>query len=262
MADSREGLLAALAWQAELGADEAIGDGFVDRTLAPAPPKEPPASAPVLALAPPGEGEAEAIAAACADLPALHAAIEAHGHPLKSGARHCVFADGNPAARVMIVGEAPGRNEDMEGRPFVGIGGQLLDRMLAAIGLSRHEEDPAKAVYITNIVPWRPAQNRTPSPAESAAFLPFVRRHIDLVDPVLIVAMGNTPTKALLDTKTGIMRLRGSWAEARTPAATRPCLPMLHPAYLLRQPMDKHKAWSDLLTLRDRIETAGTGKTP
>jgi len=262
MTDSRESLLAALAWQAELGADEAIGDDFVDRTLAVEPEtpkaasKPAPSSAPVLALTPPGEGETEAIAATCTDLPALHAAIEAYGHPLKSGARTCVFADGNPAARVMIVGEAPGRNEDIEGRPFVGIGGQLLDRMLAAIGLSRHDEDPEKAVYITNIVPWRPAQNRTPTPVESDAFLPFVRRHIDLIDPALIVAMGNTPTKALLGTKTGIMRMRGIWTEAKTPAATRPCLPMLHPAYLLRQPMDKHKAWSDLLTLQARIETS------
>ena len=124
--------------------------------------------------------------------------------------------------------------------------GQLLDRMLAAIGLARHADDAAQAVYITNIVPWRPAQNRTPSIAESAAFMPFVRRHIDLIDPALIVAMGNTPTKALLDTTTGIMRLRGIWAETQTPAATRPCLPMLHPAYLLRSPEQKRKAWSDL----------------
>jgi len=253
MTDSREDMLAALAWQVELGADEALGEDFLDRTLAP-PPQQSPTSAPVLTLTQPSEGETEAIAATCPDLPSLHAAIEAYGHPLKSGARSCVFADGNPAARVMIVGEAPGRNEDIEGKPFVGKGGQLLDRMLAAIGLARDAEDPAKAVYITNIVPWRPAENRTPSPVESAAFLPFVRRHIDLIDPALIVCMGNTPTKALLDTTTGIMRMRGQWAEARTPAATRPCLPMLHPAYLLRQPMDKHKAWADLLTLQSRIE--------
>lgn len=265
MSGTREEMLAALAWQVELGADEALGEDFVDRTVAgrrvadrevtPQPGKGQAKSAPVLTLSSPGEGETEAIAATCPDLAALHAAIEAYGHPLKSGARRCVFADGNPAARVMIVGEAPGRNEDIEGRPFVGKGGQLLDRMLAAIGLSRHDEDPARAVYITNIVPWRPAQNRTPTAAESDAFLPFVRRHIDLIDPVLIVAMGNTPTKALLETTTGIMRMRGTWAEARTPAATRPCLPMLHPAYLLRQPMDKHKAWADLLTLQSRIES-------
>ncbi len=251
--DSRDDWLAALAWQAELGADEAIGDDFVDRTVMPEPEAKP-ASAPVLALTQPGEGETEAIAATCPDLPALRAAVEAYGHPLKAGARQCVFADGNPAARIMIVGEAPGRNEDIEGKPFVGLGGQLLDRMLAAIGLSRHDEDPARAVYITNIVPWRPAQNRTPGTAEASAFMPFVRRHIDLIDPALIVTMGNTPTRALLDTTTGIMRMRGAWTEATTPGGTRPCLPMLHPAYLLRQPMDKHKAWSDLLALRTRIE--------
>jgi len=255
MTDSRDEMLAALAWQVELGADEAIGDDFLDRTVAPPPPEAKPAasSATVLTLTPPGEGETEAIAATCPDLASLHAAIDAYGHPLKSGARQCVFADGNPAARIMIVGEAPGRNEDIEGRPFVGKGGQLLDRMLAAIGLSRHDTDPARAVYITNIIPWRPAQNRTPSAEESSAFLPFVRRHIDLIDPALIVLMGNTPTRALLDTTTGIMKMRGHWAEVATPAAARPCLPMLHPAYLLRQPMDKHKAWSDLLTLQAKI---------
>jgi len=253
MTDTRDDLLAALAWQVELGADEAIGDDFLDRTEAPPPAPVATGSAPVLALTP-SEGNTEAIAATCADLDALHKAIDSYGHPLKAGARQCVFADGNPAARVMIVGEAPGRNEDIEGKPFVGKGGQLLDRMLAAIGLSRHDEDPEKAVYITNIVPWRPAQNRTPSAAESSAFMPFVRRHIDLIDPALIVTMGNTPTKALLETTTGIMRMRGIWAEVTTPGGTRPCLPMLHPAYLLRQPMDKHKAWSDLQALQARIE--------
>ena len=251
MQHSRDDTLAALAWQVEMGADEAIGEAFVDRTKA--PPLSPGPTRPALALTAP-EGETDALAATCPDLPALHAAMEAFEHPLKAGARRCVFADGNPAARVMIVGEAPGRNEDIEGKPFVGKGGQLLDRMLAAIGLARDAEDPAKAVYITNIVPWRPAQNRTPSVAESAAFLPFVLRHIDLIDPAIIVTMGNTPTKALLDTKTGIMRMRGAWAEATTPGGARPCLPTLHPAYLLRQPMDKHKAWSDLLALQTRIE--------
>ncbi len=255
MVESHENLLAALAWQIELGADEAIGDNFLDRTETPRSAPEAKSVAPVLALAPSeSEEDSGAIAAACTNLDALHKAIDAYGHPLKAGARQCVFADGNPAARVMIVGEAPGRNEDIEGKPFVGRGGQLLDRMLAAIGLSRHDEDPEKAVYITNIVPWRPAQNRTPSATESSAFIPFVRRHIDLIDPILIVAMGNTPTKALLDTTTGIMRMRGIWAEVTTPAATRPCLPMLHPAYLLRQPMDKHKAWSDLQALQAKIE--------
>ena len=252
--DSRDDMLAALAWQMELGADEAIGDAFIDRTVAPVVPAPKPASSATSLALQPTQGATDAIAATCTDLDALREAIAAHGHPLKSGARHCVFADGNPAARVMIVGEAPGRNEDIEGKPFVGKGGQLLDRMLAAIGLARHAEDPAKAVYITNIIPWRPAQNRTPSAEESSVFLPFVRRHIDLIDPAIIVLMGNTPTKALLDTTTGIMRMRGMWAEVTTPGGTRPCLPMLHPAYLLRQPMDKHKAWADLLTLKSRIE--------
>ena len=251
MTDTRADMLAALAWQVELGADEAIGEDFLDRTI-PLPAPEAPGLTLVSAEAAPADA-ASAIAATCPDLASLRAAIEAHDHPLKAGARRCVFSDGNPAARIMIVGEAPGRNEDIEGKPFVGKGGQLLDRMLAAIGLSRHAEDPARAVYITNIIPLRPAQNRTPSTDESAAYLPYVLRHIDLIDPALVVTMGNTPTKALLDTKTGIMKMRGQWTEAATPAATRPCLPMLHPAYLLRQPMDKHKAWTDLLTLQARI---------
>ncbi len=248
MTESRDALLAALVWQGELGADEAIGDVFVDRTV-PAPKPESQA-APALALVADGAHPADD----CADLDALRAAIEAHEHPLKHGARTCVFADGNPAARVMIVGEAPGRNEDIEGKPFVGMGGQLLDRMLAAIGLSRHDEDAARAVYITNIVPWRPAQNRTPSTEESAIFLPYVRRHIELINPALIVTMGNTPTKALLDTTTGIMKMRGGWTDIMVGEVARPCLPMLHPAYLLRQPMDKHKAWTDLLALKAKIE--------
>ncbi len=248
MTDSHDAMLAALAWQVELGADEAIGDAFVDRTL---PVEKPaPAAAPPLALVPDGTHPAEA----CTDLAALRAAIEAHDHLLKHGARACVFSDGNPAARVMIVGEAPGRNEDIEGRPFVGIGGQLLDRMLAAIGLSRHDEDPARAVYITNIVPWRPAQNRTPSPAEAEAFLPFVQRHIELIDPAIIVTMGNTPTRALLDPTAKITSIRGKWADLTVNDTPRPCLPMLHPAYLLRQPADKHKAWADLLTLKAKID--------
>lgn len=251
---SRDQMIAALTWQVELGADEAIGDDFLDRTVAPppAPAESGQAAAPALKLVPEGDA-VEQIARGCDDLAALDAALRAYEHPLRAGTRNCVFGDGNPRAKIMIVGEAPGRDEDIQGKPFVGRGGQLLDRMLAAIGLERHSEDPEKAVYITNILAWRPPANRTPTAAESAAFRPFVTRHIDLVNPEIIVTMGNVPTKTLLDTKTGIMKMRGTWTVLETPGGTRPLLPMLHPAYLLRQPMDKHKAWSDLLVLQDKI---------
>lgn len=255
---TRDALLAALAYQIESGADEAIGDDFIDRTQLPvietkAKPSTHKASAPS-----PAEPDSKAPTAPTAvhagDLSALAQEIEGHPHPLKSGARNCVFADGNPAARIMLIGEAPGRDEDIQGKPFVGRSGQLLDKMLAAINLSRSEEDPAKAVYITNILPWRPLGNRTPSVEEAAIYLPFVQQHIALIDPEIVVPVGNVAMKALLDTSTGIMKMRGKWAEAHLGGKTRPIIPMLHPAYLLRQPMDKAKAWADLQALEKRIK--------
>ena len=167
---------------------------------------------------------------------------------LKRGAKTTVFAGGNPAARVLILGEAPGREEDAEGLPFVGRAGQLLDRMFAAIGLSRGSPDPATALYITNVMPWRPPQNRDPEPGEIAMMRPFVERHIALVGPDVIVAMGNVPCLCLLGTK-GILRLRGIWATA----LGKPVLPMVHPAYLLRTPSAKREAWADLLALKGRL---------
>ena len=149
----------------------------------------------------------------------------------------------------MIVGEAPGRDEDRQGRPFVGAAGQLLDKMLAAIGLARDHADAARAVYITNILPWRPPSNRDPDPAEVAMMLPFLKRHIDLASPDVLVLMGNHACHALLGRR-GITRLRGGW----TKALGRPALPMLHPAYLLRQSAAKRDAWSDLLSLRARLD--------
>lgn len=185
-----------------------------------------------------------------ANLAALREAIAAFDLcELKKGARSTVFADGNPAARVLILGEAPGRDEDQEGLPFVGRAGQLLDRMFEAIGLSRQSADPASAVYITNVIPWRPPQNRDPSPEEIAMMRPFVERHIVLANPDVIVAMGNTPCMALLNQK-GILRLRGTWAQA----LNRPVLPMTHPAYLLRTPTAKREAWADLLSLKARLQ--------
>lgn len=243
--------VAALAWQVDLGADEAILDAPVDRygldKTAPKPAKATPP--PVVAEPTDPAVLARQAAADASDLPGLHAAMAAFsGTDLREAARNCVFADGLPTARVMIIGEAPGRDEDREGRPFVGRAGQLLDRMFAAIGLSRTDPAPESAVYISNVLPWRPPQNRAPTPQEIAMFLPFLQRHIALADPDFLVLMGNTPCQALLG-RTGITRMRGQWVEA----ADRPCLPMFHPAYLLRNPIAKREAWADLLALQSRL---------
>jgi uracil-DNA glycosylase len=222
--------LAALAWQVELGADEAIGEAPVNRFEV--AEVQAPAAKPVAAVAelvPDGESEAAELARGARTLAELRAAMAGfEGCALKKGAKNLVFSDGNPAARVMIVGEAPGREEDMAGLPFVGRSGQFLDRMLAAIGLSRAAEDPAAAVYITNVLPWRPPQNRDPSTDEVAAMVPFLHRHIEIKAPEVLVTMGNSATKTLLETTTGIMRMRGQWTEWRGI----PVLPMLHPAAL------------------------------
>ncbi|MFZ1727902.1 MAG: uracil-DNA glycosylase, partial [Albidovulum sp.] len=170
---------------------------------------------------------------------------------LKKGARNFVFADGNPQARVMILGEAPGRDEDVEGLPFVGRAGQLLDRMFAAIGLARSAAHAGEAIYITNVLPWRPPSNRDPEPDEIAMMLPFLQRHVALANPDVVVLMGNTPCAAALGRK-GILRLRGHWTEA----FGRPAMPMTHPAYLLRHPEAKREAWADLLQIKARLREA------
>ena len=245
-----------LEWQVELGADEAIGDTPVDRyaldpaPAAPAAPKAPPGPPPVVTPekidAP---AAARAAAKAASDLAALAEAMAAFELcDLKRGARNFVFADGRPEARVMILGEAPGRQEDLAGKPFVGQAGQLLDRMLSAIGLDRAAPAPEDAVYITNVLPWRPPSNRTPDADEIAMMLPFVKRHIALANPDVILLMGNTPCQAMLG-RAGITRLRGQWHEV----LGRPALPMFHPAYLLRQPLAKREAWADLLAVRAKL---------
>jgi len=271
--EDRRALLDALAWQVELGADEAIGEAPADRFAESLPPPAPATiatgagpraaiaatSAAVVARtgadAPHGaEGEsAEALAAAATTLEELAAAMRGfEGSPLKHGARSFVFADGVPGARVMVIGEAPGAEEDRLGKPFVGRAGQLLDRMLAAIGLSRTAPAPEDAAYIANILPWRPPGNRTPSEDEVTLFLPFIERHIELAKPDFILSVGNTPTKALLGTAMGIKRMRGRWV--RHEATGLPLLPSFHPAYLLRQPADKRLAWRDLLSLRAALD--------
>lgn len=256
--------LALLEWQRELGADEAVLDAALDRMDLPPPPKPPevarvtpsvsqPAVAPSPAPGPDDTdflAEAEALAAGAQSLDQLaEAQAGFDGLALKKGARNFVFADGNPAARVMIIGEAPGVEEDVQGRPFVGQAGQLLDRMLAAIGLGRDTPDAGRAVYIANVLKWHPPGNRRPQPPEIALSLPFLRRQVELADPDVVVLMGNTPCLAALN-REGILRLRGNWTEA----FGRPALPMTHPAYLLRAPIAKREAWADLLSLAARLD--------
>ena len=262
---------ALLEWQVAMGADQAIGEVAPDRlappAAMPAAPMPPtvgegrgPASAPV--VAPPGmlaeslaeaAQSARALAAKAETIEALGALVAAFdGCALKRTATNTVFLDGNPQAPVMIVGEAPGAEEDRIGRPFVGRAGQLLDRMLAAIGLDRD------GVQITNVIYWRPPGNRKPTSAEIAACLPFVLRHIALARPKVLVLAGGTAATALLPTGEGITRLRGRWFELAVPGLVNPVptLPMFHPAFLLRTPERKREAWRDLLALQARLNEA------
>jgi uracil-DNA glycosylase len=162
------------------------------------------------------------------------------GCALKSTATRLVFADGNPQARIMFVGEAPGREEDIEGLPFVGRSGKLLDRMIAAIGLDRSK------AYIANVIPWRPPGNRTPTPQETQICLPFIQRQIELVDPDILVTLGNPSTQTLLGTRDGIMKTRGRWFNYDTGTRAIRAMATFHPAYLLRSPSYKRMAWQDL----------------
>jgi uracil-DNA glycosylase len=257
IADDWHAALAALAWQVEAGADETIGDAPVNRyelTVEAKKPAAPMASEQAVTTRPIA---ADPVAAARTEaeraqtLDHLREAITNFDLcELKRGARNTVFADGNPKARVLILGEAPGADEDREGRPFVGRAGQLLDRMFAAIGLSRTSPDPETALYITNVLPWRPPGNRDPEPGEIAMMRPFIERHIALVDPTVIVLMGNTPLDALTGHR-GILRARGTWSQA----LGKPLMPMTHPAYLLRNPIAKREAWADLLSLQSKLRT-------
>jgi uracil-DNA glycosylase family 4 len=175
------------------------------------------------------------------------------GCPLKATATRLVFADGNPQSRLMLVGEAPGADEDRQGKPFVGRAGRLLDKMLAAIGLDRSH------VYIVNIVPWRPPGNRTPTPQETSICLPFIQRQIELAAPRLLVTVGAPSTLTLLGVTEGILKARGRWRDYQIGARTIPAMPILHPAYLLRTPSQKRLAWRDLQAIRKAYDAAGAG---
>jgi DNA polymerase len=256
-------MLDALRLQLEWGADEAYAETPLDRRQA-APPSAPaitkapdrkPIPGPRTAAIPAGPAEAARLAAACDTLEALQAALQNFtGCALKDTATQLVFADGNPDARIVLVGEAPGAEEDRVGRPFVGPAGQLLDKMLASIGLDRTK------LRIINVVPWRPPGNRVPAESEIAVCLPFLHRQIALIRPDCLVLLGAVAAKALLPEPyrgQGIRRVRGSWLEVAVTGLDHklPCLPTYHPAYLLRTPAEKRLAWADLLALRAHVET-------
>ena len=256
--------VAALRWLVEAGADEAIGEKPVDRyalSARPAVARAAPApAAPVVRPAPTAAPlpaptaavqSARTLAAAARSVAELAEALAAFdGCPLKRTATNLVFADGNPEARVMLIGEAPGADEDRLGKPFVGASGQLLDRVLAGIGLDR------RSAYITNIIFWRPPGNRPPTAAEVAACLPFVERHIELVSPELLVLLGAPSAQTILARTDGISRLRGRWFPYQSAGLAHPvpAMPTYHPAYLLRQAGQKRAAWRDWLAILTRLK--------
>jgi DNA polymerase len=273
-----------LAFYQEAGVDALLGETPIDRfadappaIAAPAPPvqaaavdRAKPAAAPprreILArdlesrgrasnLPPPSPDAAVAAAReaakTAASLDELRAILEGFdGCALKATATRLVFADGNPQARVMFVGEAPGRDEDLEGLPFIGRSGKLLDLMMAAVGLDR------KSAYIANIIPWRPPGNRDPSPQETAICLPFIRRQIEVANPDVLVCLGKPSAVTLLDIKEGITKARGRWFIYHTGTRDIRATVTLHPAYLLRQPLSKRLVWRDFLAIKKALATA------
>ena len=275
MPDPAPTLRELLTFYLEAGVDCALMDEPVDRLADEAAPpvREPPQpaarTAPTMlsprgATPPPAlRGEvapvpeiviqsAREAARTAASLEALRALLDNfEGCALKSTATRLVFADGNPQARVMFVGEAPGREEDIEGLPFVGRSGKLLDRMLAAIGLDRSK------AYIANVIPWRPPGNRTPTPQETQICLPFIQRQIELVNPDVLVTLGNPATQSLLQTRDGIMRTRGRWVDYDTGTRKIRALATFHPAYLLRSPSYKRLSWLDMRSIAKALEQRG-----
>jgi uracil-DNA glycosylase len=258
---------ALLAFYLEAGADAVLGEEPIDRMADdPRPARVDAVAAPALASRPaaPAPQERASISEPVAPEAAVMAAREAariaksldelrallegfEGCALRGTATQLVFADGNPQSRVMFVGEAPGRDEDITGRPFVGRSGKLLDQMMAAIGLDR------TGAYVANVVPWRPPGNRTPTPQETAICLPFIRRQIELANPDVLVCLGQPATQTLLGTKEGITRTRGRWLTFDTGSREIRALATFHPAFLLRSPLQKRFAWRDFLALKKAL---------
>lgn len=258
-------MLAVLDWYRAAGVDIAVGEEPVDR-FAQRPPARvtpPVAAAAVAAQAgrpaelPPLGGdpsEARELASSAQSLEQLQAILGAYnGCGLKLRATQLVFADGNPDADIMLIGEAPGAEEDRQGKPFVGKSGQLLDRMLAAIGLDRTK------VYIANTVPWRPPGNRTPTPEEMALCLPFLHRQVELVAPKIVMTLGGPAMQTVFSTSSGIIKMRGKWSGVAIGRHQVDAMPTLHPAYLLRNPAAKQQAWKDMLSLKLKMEELGLG---
>jgi len=278
--DSNADIHALLAFYAEAGVDEALDDvpanRFEERAPQPRPaaqpagedpghqpqaqkqappPTTPPAARPPAQPAAVPDGQqiafARELAASASTLDELRERMAGFdGCNLKLTAKNLVFADGNPEASIMFVGEAPGRDEDIEGKPFVGRSGQLLDRMLKAIDLDRSK------VYIANVIPWRPPGNRAPTPQETEICRPFIERQIELVGPKILVHLGGASAKTLLNTTEGILRLRGNWRVYSGPSGIGiPAMPTLHPAYLLRTPAHKRLAWRDFLEAKMKLRS-------
>jgi uracil-DNA glycosylase family 4 len=262
-----------LAFYLEAGVDCALADEPVDRLAEPdsvpaavarevapyLPVREMPAAMPAVSRSEIARAPDTAIASAreaartAPSLEALRVLLENFdGCALKHTATRLVFSDGNPQARIMFVGEAPGRDEDIEGLPFVGRSGKLLDRMMAAIGLDRSK------AYIANVIPWRPPGNRTPTPQETQICLPFIQRQIELVDPDVLVTLGNPSTQTLLSTREGIMKTRGKWFDYDTGTRTIRAIATFHPAYLLRSPSYKRMSWQDLRAIAKALEASAS----
>ncbi len=268
----------ALQWHIDSGADEALND-----EPGKAEPKHeaPQPAAPMVAVAPKAavsaapavsflgksdaRAEAEKLAEAATTLDELREAIRAFdGIALKKTATNLVFSDGNPRAPIMLVGEAPGGDEDRIGKPFVGVSGQLLDKILKCIDLDRRNEDPLQSIYISNILNWRPPGNRNPSPAEIEISLPFIEKHIALIQPKLLIFCGGVSAKALLNTEQSVSRLRGKWhdyipssAFLKSSTVPIPAMATYHPAYLLRTPSQKRAVWQDMLALQAKTMEIG-----
>jgi DNA polymerase len=255
---NREDMLSILEWYRAAGVDLAVGEEPVDRfnQRPPArvmPPQAPQADQPAPMLALGGDPvEARTLAAGAKTLDELEAILGAYdGCGLKLRATQLVFADGNPEAPIMLIGEAPGAEEDRQGKPFVGKSGQLLDRMLGAIGLDRSK------VYIANTVPWRPPGNRTPTPEEIALCLPFLQRQVELVAPRIVLTLGGPAMQTVFQTSNGIIKMRGKWSAVSIGNHAVQAMPTLHPAYLLRNPPAKQQAWRDLLSVKMKMVELG-----
>lgn len=264
--------IAALGWYIDSGVNEILSDVPQDRTklvevqVSPVQMSSPRAQGDAPAAAFLGKTdayeEALKLAQAANTLEELAQAISVFdGVAIKKTATNMVFSDGNPKARIMLVGEAPGADEDRQGKPFVGVSGQLLDRILKCIDLDRSEENPAKSVYISNILNWRPPGNRTPNEAEIAVSLPFIEKHIQLIQPDVLILCGGVSAKALLGSVDSISRLRNRWHDYKpqtqglvASAKSIPAIATYHPSFLLRTPSQKKAVWKDVLEIAGKIK--------